>query len=107
MKQSQPAHRHHHPVLVAGLNDGVVALTAAGLKHVAHARLRGAVDRVAEREERIALEADAVELRDPLAAFLGRERLRGRRERLLRDLLLERRRVLQKVLVDGVVLLGA
>jgi hypothetical protein len=53
MKKPYPAHGHDHAVVVAGVDDEVIAHRAAGLHDVTDAALLGPVDVVAEREERV------------------------------------------------------
>ena len=53
MEQSYAGERHSHAVLVAGLDNVVVADRAARLCDVLNARLVSALDIVSEGEERV------------------------------------------------------
>ena len=59
MEQPDAAERHGNAVLVAGVNDLLVPDGAAGLDDGRHAGAAGALDVVAEGEERVRAQADA------------------------------------------------
>ena len=56
MEQAHAGERHRHVVPVARFDHIVVAHGAARLSHIRHTRRRGALDIVAEREERVRAE---------------------------------------------------
>ena len=75
VEQSQAAERHCNAVLVALLNDDIIADGAARLNDILDAALEGAVDVVREREEGIRAEADIGILCNPcLTLFLCKDR---------------------------------
>ena len=59
MEQPDAAERHGDAVLVAGVNDLLVADGAAGLDDGRHAGAAGTLDVVAKGEERVRAQADA------------------------------------------------
>ena len=75
MEQPDAAECHCDAVLVAGVDDLLVADGAAGLDDGRHAGTACALDVVAEGEERIRAEADAGDMAQVLFLFLSGQRL--------------------------------
>ena len=67
---------HRHAVLVAAVDDRVVADAASRLRHILHAALAGALDVVREGEESVGPERHALHLIQPCALFFRRENCR-------------------------------
>ena len=78
MEQPDAAEGHRDVVLVAGVDDLLVADGAAGLDDGGHAGTAGALDVVAKREERIRTQRNAGDMAQVFLLFLG-----GQRSRLL------------------------
>ena len=74
MEQPQAAEGHCDAVLVAGVNDLLVADGAAGLHDGGHAGTAGTLDVVAEGEEGIRAKAHAVHLAEIFLLFLSGQR---------------------------------
>ena len=75
MEQPQAAEGHGDAVLVAGVDDLLVADGAAGLHDGGHAGAAGALDVVAEGEEGVRAKADTGHLAEVGLLFLGGQRL--------------------------------
>ena len=78
MEQPQAAEGHGDAVLIAGVDDLLVADGAAGLHDGGHAGAAGALDVVTEGEERIRPQRNAGDMAQVFLLFLG-----GQRSRLL------------------------
>ena len=85
VEQADAAERHRHAEAVAGLDDLFVADRAAGLGDVLHAALDGALDVVAEGEERVAAERNSLHAVEEPALLRGGKRLGLAGEALLPD----------------------
>ena len=75
MEQPQAAEGHGDAVLVAGIDDLLVADGAAGLHDGGHAGAAGALDVVAEGEESVRTKANTGHLAEISLLFLGGQRL--------------------------------
>ena len=76
MEQTDAGERHHDAILVAGLNDIVIANRAARLCDVSDTGLLCALDVVAEREECVRTDGDAGLRCNPCFLLLCGQRLR-------------------------------
>ena len=74
MEQPDAAERHGDAVLVAGVNDLLVADGAAGLDDGRHAGAAGTLDVVAKGEERVRAQADARYMAQVLFLLFGGQR---------------------------------
>ena len=74
MEQPDAAEGHRDVVLVAGVDDLLVADGAAGLDDGGHAGTAGALDVVAKREERIRTQRNTGDVAQILLLFLGGQR---------------------------------
>ena len=70
MEQPDAAERHGNAVLIAGVNDLLVADRAAGLDNGGHAGAAGTLDVVAKGEEGIRAQADTGNVAQVLFLFL-------------------------------------
>ncbi len=70
MEQPDAAERHGDAVLIAGVNDLLVADRAAGLDNGGHAGAAGTLDVVAKGEEGIGAQADTGNMAQILFLFL-------------------------------------
>ena len=75
MEQPQAAEGHGDAVLVAGIDDLLVADGAAGLHDGSHAGATGALDVVTEGEESVRTKANTGHLAEVGLLFLGGQRL--------------------------------
>lgn len=73
MEQSDAGKRHNHSVLIAGLNNMIVANGTAGLCHVFHPASVGSFDIVAKREEGVGAQGNAAKLIEPCSFFIMSE----------------------------------
>ena len=77
MEQPDAAERHGNAVLIAGVNDLLVADRAAGLDNGGHAGAAGTLDVVAKGEEGIGTQADTGNMAQVLFLFLRRSGVRA------------------------------
>ena len=75
MEQPDAAECHGNAVLVAGVDDLLIADGAAGLDDGGHAGAAGALDVVTEGEESVRTKAHAGHLAEVSLLFLGGQRL--------------------------------
>ena len=75
MEQTHAREGHSDAILVARVDDMVVANATTSLSYILHATLMSTLDIVAEGEEGIAAEADACVLSHPSGLLLACERL--------------------------------
>ena len=108
VEQPHSGEGHGNTILVAGLDDVVVAYAAASLCHVLYAALVGTLDVVAKGEESIAAQANACVLGYPSGFLLACQRLRTLGEELLPSAVGQHVVVVvADIDIDGVVAVGA
>ena len=83
VEEAHTGEGHRYSILVAGLDDVVVANAASSLSYVLYAALVGALDIVAEGKEGIGAKADTRVLSNPSGFLLTRERCGSFGEELL------------------------
>ena len=77
MEQAHTCKRHGYAILVAGVDNIVVAYAASSLCDILYAALVGTLDVVAKGEEGIAAQRHALVLGEPLTAlFCGEKSLK-------------------------------
>lgn len=83
MEQAYTGHSHDDAVLIASVDDIIVADAASGLGHILHAASVSALDVVAEWEEGITTQTNILVLGNPLFLLLTGEHLRLTGEEVL------------------------
>ena len=73
MEQADTGKGHHHVVLVAAIDDGIIPDGTAGLRNVFDAALFRSLDIVREREEGIGYQGHILNLVKPCPFFLASE----------------------------------
>ena len=107
MEQPDAAERHGNAVLIAGVNDLLVADRAAGLDNGSHAGAAGTLDVVAEGEESVRTKANTGHLAEVSLLFLGGQRLGLAGEGLGPDVIADDiLRGIADVNINGVVAVG-
>ena len=82
MEKAHARKGHGYAILVAGIDDIVVAHRPTGLCYILYAALMGTLDIIAEGEEGVAAQGHTAVLGYPGPLLLGREHLRALCEEL-------------------------